>query len=119
MSFTLIDFNVRKQTGLRVSIEVWFEIAEHDSYRRNVWVPYSTMCNEDTGFDDKDTRFDFTAAAEVCAERYFHIGGGYESDWPLTFTLWTRAKDDESAKCCGSFEVDRRFIPCFTAEVKR
>lgn len=111
MSFTLADFNVREKTGPVVEIEVWFEIAEHDSYRRNVWVKFLPLEPPDVPF--------FRKTAEECADRYFHLGGGYESGWPLTFTLWTRAKDDESAKCCGSFEVDRRFIPCFTAEVKR
>jgi hypothetical protein len=48
---------------------------------------------------------------EDCAEDYHHNHDGYESRWPLKFTLYAT----EDGPALGVFDVEREYEPTFSA----
>ena len=47
--------------------------------------------------------------AQKCADHY-HANGGWESSWPLEFTLF-----DDQDRVLGVFDVTREYVPEFYA----
>lgn len=75
------------------------------------WYKYSVESDEKFEFNSSfDLSYDPEYIAELAAEDYHSCHDGWESSWPLPFTIF-----DNCGILLGKYEVDREAVPSFSA----
>lgn len=82
---------------------IWYRVTDHCERSR-----YQATIG---GSYDLQDKFDARMAAQECALNYHSAHDGWESGWPLTFSLYETEDGPELAR----FSVERETVPQFWA----
>lgn len=88
-------------------MKIFYRVLDHDE---DLYFEYSI-----SGHYDLEVDYEQEALLEECADDYWSKHNGWESSWPLTFSL----HNEENGSEIGRFTIEMEAEPRFYATVKK